>query len=80
MKSSAHIIGAGGIGIASAACLIRAGWDVTMVDSNPGKIAAGRRDEMMLDGQPIRGAHFIHFDEWVPANGRGGVAMHKNIR
>jgi 2-dehydropantoate 2-reductase len=66
MKLSAHIIGAGGIGVASAACLIRAGWDVIMVDSNPGKIAAGRRDEMMLDGQPIRGAHFIHFDEWVP--------------
>lgn len=37
-----------------------------MVDSNPEKIAAGRRGEMMLDGQPIRGAHFIHFDEWVP--------------
>ncbi|WP_074796991.1 ketopantoate reductase family protein [Nitrosospira briensis] len=66
MKSSAHIIGAGGIGVAAAACLIRAGWDVTMVDSNPEKIAAGRRDEVMLDGQPICGAHFIHFDEWVP--------------
>ncbi len=66
MKPSAHIIGAGGIGIAAAACLIRAGWDVIMVESNRGKIAAGRRDEMMLDGQPIQGAHFIHFDEWVP--------------
>ena len=66
MKPSVHIIGAGGIGIASAACLIRAGWDVIMVESNPEKIAAGRRDEMTLDGRPIRGAHFIHFDEWVP--------------
>ena len=66
MKSSAHIIGAGGIGIAAAACLIRAGWGVTMIESNPRKITAGRRDEMMLDGQPIHGAHFIHFDEWVP--------------
>lgn len=66
MKSSAHIIGAGGIGIAAAACLIRAGWDVTIVEANPAKIAAGRRDEMMLDGQPIHGAHFIHFDEWTP--------------
>jgi 2-dehydropantoate 2-reductase len=37
-----------------------------MIESNPGKIAAGRRGEMMLDGQPIHGAHFIHFDEWVP--------------
>ena len=67
VKSSAHIVGAGGIGISAAACLIRAGWDVTMVESNPAKIAAGRRDEMMLDGQPIHGAHFIHFDEWAPA-------------
>lgn len=66
MKSSAHIIGAGGIGIASATCLIRAGWDVSIVDSNPGKIAAGCRDEMTLDGEFIHGAHFIHFDEWVP--------------
>ncbi|PTR16017.1 ketopantoate reductase [Nitrosospira sp. Nsp2] len=66
MKSSAHIIGAGGIGIAAAACLIRAGWDVTMIESNPRKLSAGRRDEMTLDGQPIQGAHFIHFDEWVP--------------
>lgn len=66
MKPSVHIIGAGGIGIALAACLIRTGWDVIMVESNPGKIAAGRRDEMTLDGQPIHGAHFIHFDEWVP--------------
>jgi 2-dehydropantoate 2-reductase len=66
MKSSAHIIGAGGIGIAAAACLVRTGWDVTMIESNPRKIAAGRRDEMMLDGQPIRGVSFVHFNEWVP--------------
>jgi 2-dehydropantoate 2-reductase len=66
MKSSVHIVGAGGIGIAAAACFIRAGWDVNMVESNPGKIAAGRRGEMTLDGQPVRGAYFIHFDEWVP--------------
>ncbi len=66
MKSSAHIIGAGGIGIAAAACLVRAGWNVTMIESNPGKVAAGRRNEMMLDGQSIHGVHFVHFDDWVP--------------
>ena len=66
MKSSAHIIGAGGIGIAAAACLVRAGWDVTMIESNPEKVAAGCRKEMTLDGQPIQGVHFVHFDEWVP--------------
>ena len=66
MKSSAHIIGAGGIGIAAAACLARTGWDVTMIESNPKKVAAGRRNEMTLDGHPIHGTHFIHFDEWIP--------------
>ena len=55
MKSSAHIIGAGGIGIAAAACLVRAGWGVTMIESNPEKVAAGRRKEMTLDGEPIQG-------------------------
>lgn len=66
MKSSAHIIGAGGIGIAAAVCLARAGWDVTMIESNPEKVAAGRRNEMTLDGQPIQGTHFVHFDDWIP--------------
>ena len=66
MKSSAHIIGAGGIGIAAAVCLARAGWDGTMIESNPEKVAAGRRNEMTLDGQPIHGTHFVHFDDWIP--------------
>ncbi|SOD41424.1 ketopantoate reductase family protein [Nitrosovibrio sp. Nv4] len=66
MKSSAHIVGAGGIGIAAAACLVRAGWDVTMIESNPAKVAAGRRNEMMLDGRPIHHVHFVHFDQWIP--------------
>ncbi len=37
-----------------------------MIESNPGKIAAGRRNEMTVDGQPIHGVHFVHFDEWTP--------------
>jgi 2-dehydropantoate 2-reductase len=66
MKSSAHIIGAGGIGIAAAACLVRAGWDVTLIESNREKVDAGRRDEMMLNSLPIHGVDFVHFDEWTP--------------
>lgn len=66
MKTSAHIVGAGGIGIVAAACLMRAGWDVTMVESNPAKVAAGRCNEMMLDGQPIHDVNFVSFDEWSP--------------
>ena len=66
MKASVHILGAGGIGIAAATCLVRAGWDVTMVESNPSKVAAGRRDGMMLDGQPTHGVTFVSFDQWSP--------------
>jgi 2-dehydropantoate 2-reductase len=66
MNSSAHILGAGGIGIAAATCLVRAGWDVTMVDSNAAKVAAGRRDGMILEGQPAQRVTFVHFDQWRP--------------
>jgi 2-dehydropantoate 2-reductase len=66
MITSAHILGAGGIGIAAATCLVRAGWDVTMVESNSSKVAAGRRDGMMLDGQPAHRVSFVHFDQWSP--------------
>ena len=62
MNSSAHILGAGGIGIAAATCLVRAGWDVTMVESNPSKVAAGRREGMMLDGQPTQRVTFVPFE------------------
>jgi len=66
MNSSAHILGAGGIGIVAATCLVRAGWDVTMVESNPSKVAAGRRDGMMLDDHPTQCVNFVSFDQWSP--------------
>jgi len=66
MNTSAHILGAGGIGIAVATCLVRAGWDVTLIESNPAKVAAGRRDGMMLDGQPTQRVTFVSFDQWSP--------------
>ena len=59
MDLSAHVLGAGGIGIAAATCLVRAGWDVTMVESNPAKVAAGRREGMMLDGQSVQHVNFV---------------------
>ncbi|MBP1752042.1 MAG: Ketopantoate reductase ApbA/PanE domain protein [Geobacteraceae bacterium] len=66
IKSSVHILGAGGIGIAAATCLERAGWDVTMVESNLSKVDAGRHDGMMLDGQSTQRVTFVHFDQWSP--------------
>ena len=66
MNHTAHILGAGGIGIASGVCLARAGWNVTMVDSNAKKIEAGKRDGMSVDGQIETRAKFVLFQEWSP--------------
>ena len=66
MNHTAHILGAGGIGIAAGVCLARAGWNVTMVDSNSKKIEAGKRDGMSVDGQIETRAQFVSFHEWAP--------------
>ncbi|SCY19819.1 hypothetical protein SAMN05216420_103148 [Nitrosospira sp. Nl5] len=48
-----------------------------MVESNPGKVSAGRRNVMMLDGRLIHGAHFIHLGEWVlPTDGAALLWAH----
>ena len=66
MNHTAHILGAGGIGIATGVCLARAGWNVTMVDSNAKKIEAGKRDGMSVDSQIETRAQFVVFHEWAP--------------
>jgi 2-dehydropantoate 2-reductase len=69
LTPTAHILGAGGIGIAAAACLVRAGWSVTMVDANAAKVAAGRAGGMVLDDQPPMRVDFVNFDSWSPPAG-----------
>ena len=66
MNHTAHILGTGGIGIAAGVCLARAGWNVTMVDSNDKKIEAGKRDGMSVDGQIETRAQFVSFQKWSP--------------
>ncbi|MSR33205.1 MAG: ketopantoate reductase family protein [Phycisphaerales bacterium] len=66
MNHTAHILGAGGIGIAAGVCLARAGWSVTMVDSNSKKIDAGKRNGMSVDGQTETRVKFVSFQEWAP--------------
>jgi 2-dehydropantoate 2-reductase len=69
VTNKAHILGAGGIGIATAACLVRAGWAVTMVDANAAKVASGRSEGMVLDDQPPIRVDFVDFDSWsAPAD------------
>ena len=66
MNHTAHILGTGGIGIAAGVCLARAGWNVTMVDSNAKKIEAGNCDGMSVDGQIETRARFVSFQKWAP--------------
>ena len=66
MPPTVHILGAGGIGIAAAMGLVRAGWQVTMVESNPAKVAAGARDGMRIDGAAAVRVPFVAFDAWQP--------------
>ena len=63
---TAHVIGAGGIGVALGWSLARAGWDVTMVDANPAKVEAGRRDGIAVNGVAQRQVRFSAFTDWAP--------------
>ncbi|MBU6210363.1 MAG: ketopantoate reductase family protein [Planctomycetes bacterium] len=66
MPPTVHILGAGGIGIAAAAGLVRTGWHVTMVESNAAKVAAGERDGMCIDGASAIRVPFVPFEAWRP--------------
>ena len=62
----AHVIGAGGIGVALGWALARADWEVTMVEANPRKLAAGRRDGLAVNGTAERRVTFCDFADWTP--------------
>ena len=69
MPPTVHILGAGGIGIAAAAGLVRAGWNVTMVEAHPAKVASGQRDGMRINEGPAMRVPFVAFDAWEPSPG-----------
>jgi 2-dehydropantoate 2-reductase len=66
VKSQVHIVGVGGIGAVLAWSLARAGWAVTLVESRPDKVAAGRTDGLIIAGQPPLKLPFVHFSDWQP--------------
>ncbi|MFM9845076.1 MAG: ketopantoate reductase family protein [Dongiaceae bacterium] len=66
MKDKVHVVGAGGIGVVLAWSLARAGWDVTMVERRPDKIAAGRMDGLIVAGRAPMKLPFIAFADWQP--------------
>lgn len=65
-----HIIGAGGIGVAMGYALATAGRQVTMVEKNPEKIAAGQLQGLQVEGHaPVTNISFVAFDEWQEPDG-----------
>ena len=66
MKNKVHVVGAGGIGVVLAWSLARAGWDVTLVERRPDKIAAGRADGLVVAGQAPMKMPFVAFADWQP--------------
>ena len=61
----AHVVGAGGIGVVLGWTLARAGWDVTVVEANPRKLDAGRREGLTVDGTSERRVRFCAFGDWT---------------
>lgn len=45
--------------------LARAGWDVTVVETNPQKLTAGQRDGLAVDGINERQVRFCAFANWT---------------
>jgi 2-dehydropantoate 2-reductase len=59
-------VGIGGIGAVLAWSLARAGWDVTLVERNAQKLAAGRADGLLVAGQAPVKLPFVGFADWQP--------------
>ncbi|MDT8385855.1 MAG: ketopantoate reductase C-terminal domain-containing protein [Gammaproteobacteria bacterium] len=66
LSKPVHILGAGGIGVALGWCLMRAGCDVTMVDTHPGKVSSGRKNGVTVVGYGVQYPVFTSFNEWKP--------------
>lgn len=61
-----YVVGAGGIGCAIGYALRAAGRPVVMVERNPAKIEAGRREGLAVAGWPSLRTEFLSFEEWSP--------------
>lgn len=60
-----HVVGAGGIGVALAWSLCRAGCSVTVVDADPQKVEHGRREGLTVVGHGTEQASFTLFENWL---------------
>lgn len=68
MGNEICVVGAGGIGVALAFSLVRAGWDVSLVERDPAKLAVARARGISVDAHaPVR-VRALAFDDWQPAH------------
>lgn len=68
------VVGAGGIGCSLGHALSEAGWSVEMVDARPGKVEAGNRNGIVIEGRDATPAKFTAFPDWSPPD-RGLVLL-----
>jgi 2-dehydropantoate 2-reductase len=61
-----EIVGAGGIGVALAWCLARAGCHVTVVEANAAKLEAGRKEGLTVAGHDPVYPVWVDFADWTP--------------
>jgi len=66
LNKSVHILGAGGIGTVLAWSLANKGYSVNLIDSNPLKVAEGRKNGVTVNGLRNRSISLSTFDEWIP--------------
>jgi 2-dehydropantoate 2-reductase len=66
LNKPVHVLGAGGIGVALAWCLVREGCDVTMVDAHRGKVKAGRDEGLKVAGHEAVFPSWADFEDWRP--------------
>jgi 2-dehydropantoate 2-reductase len=66
MNPRAHVVGVGGIGAALGWSLANAGWDITLVERCPDKIASGLADGLIVVGKTPIKLPFVAFSDWQP--------------
>jgi len=69
LNQPVHILGAGGIGVALAWCLVRGGCTVTVVEARTDKVKAGREEGLTVSGYGTVHPEVVGFDEWRPPAG-----------
>jgi len=66
-------LGAGGIGVALAWCLVKSGREVTLVDAQVSNVESGRSEGLTVVDHGTEHATFVAFADWIPP--KDGVVL-----